>query len=102
MEFIDDHPVVAHRVRFRGRADITDDQANLVRDNNTMVWLVRARCLPPQYHPISADGDERYRFNIQDIEGAIPLDGAHPGPRLWITAPPRLSQPRRSQPPDSI
>lgn len=75
MECIDDHPVVNHRVRFRGRADITEDQAPLVRDGHIVVWLVRTRCRPPQYHPVTADSDDRYRFNIQDVEAVVPLDG---------------------------
>jgi hypothetical protein len=75
MECIDDHPVVSHRVRFRGRADITETQAPLVRDGHTVIWLVRARCCPPQYHPVTADSDDRYRFNIQDVEVVVPLDG---------------------------
>lgn len=75
MECIDDHPVVNHRIRFRGRADITEDQAPLVRDGQTVIWLVRARCRPPQYHPVTADSDDRYRFNIQDVEAVVPLDG---------------------------
>lgn len=75
MECIDDHPVVNHRIRFRGRADITEDQAPLVRDGHTVIWLVRTRCRPPQYHPVTADSDDRYRFNIQDVEAVVPLDG---------------------------
>lgn len=75
MEFIDDHPVVAHRVRFRNRVDIAETHGELVKDDMTVLWLVRTRCEPPQYHPITKDADERYRFNIQAVEDAIPLAG---------------------------
>lgn len=75
MECIDGHPVVNHRVRFRGRADITEDDAQSVRDGQTVIWLVRSRCRPPQYHPVTADSDDRYRFNEQDVEVVIPLAG---------------------------
>lgn len=75
MEFIDDHPVVAHRVRFTRRADIDESQAGHVRDGQSIVWLVRAECLPPSYHPISRGSDDRYRFNVQRVESAIPLQG---------------------------
>lgn len=75
MEFIDDHPVVSHRIRFKNRIDIDEDQARHVKDDRTIVWLVRARCLPPQYHPITADSDERYRINVQAVTEALPLDG---------------------------
>lgn len=75
MEFIDDHPVVAHRVRFRNRVEIKEDHSGLVRDDKVVVWLVRARCEPPQYHPVTRDAEERYRFNIQAVEEALPLAG---------------------------
>jgi hypothetical protein len=76
VEFIDDHPVVAHRVRFRNRVEIGEDRAGLVKDDMIVVWLVRSRCEPPQYHPVTKDAEERYRFNIQAVEQAVPLDGA--------------------------
>jgi hypothetical protein len=75
MEFIDDHPVVAHRVRFRNRVEINDSQADLVKDDMVVAWLVRARCEPPQYHPVTKDAEERYRFNIQAVDSAVPLAG---------------------------
>lgn len=75
MEFIDDHPVVSHQVRFKNRTDITAEQAQLVKDDLVVVWLVRARCQPPSYHPVGRDTAERYRFNVQAVEGAAPLDG---------------------------
>jgi hypothetical protein len=75
VEFIDDHPVVAHRVRFANRIDITDNQSRLVKDDQVTVWLMRARCQPPQYHPIAPESDERYRFNVQRVVDAIPLEG---------------------------
>lgn len=75
MEFIDDHPVVSHRVRFRNRVEIADDQAGLVKDDMTVAWLVRTRCLPPQYHPVNGEDEERYRFNIQAVQHAVPLAG---------------------------
>lgn len=76
MEFIDDHPVVAHRVRFRNRVEIGEDRAGLVKDDMIVVWLLRSRCEPPQYHPVTKDAEDRYRFNIQAVEHAVPLDGA--------------------------
>lgn len=76
MEFIDDHPVIRYQVRFRDRVEIPEDQAAGVRDGNIMVWLVRTECLPPSYHPVTKDAEERYRFNIQAVQGAVPLKGA--------------------------
>lgn len=76
MEFIDDHPVTSHRVRFQGRAEITEIDAGHVKDGNVMAWLVRTRCQPPQYHPLARDADDRYRFNIQAVETAMPLTGS--------------------------
>lgn len=73
MEFIDDHPVVAHRVRFRNRVDVAEAHGNLVKDDMVVMWLVRTRCEPPQYHPVTKDAEERYRFNIQAVEAAVPL-----------------------------
>lgn len=40
-----------------------------------MVWLVKARCLPPQYHPTAKGAEERYRFNIQEVTTVTPLSG---------------------------
>lgn len=75
MEFIDDHPVVAHRVRFRNRVDVSEANSALVKDDMVVVWLMRTRCEPPQYHPVTRDAEERYRFNIQAVEDAVPLAG---------------------------
>lgn len=76
MEFIDEKPVVAHVIRFRNRAAITETSARLVRDGDTVVWLVRARCQPPSYGPAAGDENDRCRLNVQVVEEAIPLDGA--------------------------
>lgn len=76
MEFIDEHPVVAHRVRFRNRVDVSEAHADLVKDDMVVVWIMRTRCEPPQYHPVTKDAEERYRFNIQAVEAATPLAGA--------------------------
>lgn len=75
MEFIDDHPVVSHQIGFKNRTEISDREAQLVKDDMVVVWLVRSRCLPPSYHPVGRDGDERYRFNVQKVVDAAPLDG---------------------------
>lgn len=75
MEFIDDHPVVSHQVSFKNRAEITDQQAKQVKDDMVVAWLVRTRCQPPSYHPVGRDSGERYRFNVQKVEDAVPLDG---------------------------
>ena len=75
MEFIDEHPVVAHRVRFRNRVDVSEAHADLVKDDMVVVWIMRTRCEPPQYHPVTKDAEERYRFNIQAVEAATPLAG---------------------------
>jgi hypothetical protein len=75
VEFIDDHPVVAHRVRFRNRVDVAEAHSDLVKDDMVVVWLMRTRCEPPQYHPVTKDAEERYRFNIQNVQGAVPLEG---------------------------
>jgi hypothetical protein len=75
VEFIDDHPVVTHRVRFRNRVDVAETHSGLVKDDMVVIWLVRTRCEPPQYHPVTKDSEERYRFNIQAVEDALPLAG---------------------------
>jgi hypothetical protein len=75
MEFIDNHPVVAHRVRFTDRTEITDQDAHLVRDGSTVVWIVQASCQPPSYHPTGKDSEDRYRFNIQKVHRAAVLTG---------------------------
>jgi hypothetical protein len=75
MEFIDDHPVVSHRVRFQGRGEIDAHEAELARDGDTVVWLVKATCAPPSYHPTGKDAEDRYRFNIQQVIDVKPLDG---------------------------
>lgn len=75
MEFIDDHPVTSHRVRFRDRVEIGEADAEHVRDGAVVVWLVKARCQPPSYHPTKRDGEERFRFNIQKVEEAVVLHG---------------------------
>jgi hypothetical protein len=76
MEFIDDKPVVAHAVRFRSRATISETDARLVRDGNIVAWLVRARCGPPSYGAAAGDEDDRCRLNVQVVEQVVPLDGA--------------------------
>lgn len=74
MEFIDGKPVVNHLVRFRNRVDINDEAAKAVKDGEIVFWLLRARCLPPQYCE-AGDGDDRYRLNIQAVEAAAPIQG---------------------------
>lgn len=76
MEFIDGHAVIAHQVRFRLRTDISERYVDAVRDGDTIVWLVRSRCLPPQYFPTAKDSDDRYKLAVQDVENAVPLTGA--------------------------
>lgn len=73
MEFIDGNPVVAHRARFQNQFPVHDEDEAAVRDGETVVWIVRARCLPPQYFPASKDGLDRYRLSIQKVEEAVPL-----------------------------
>lgn len=75
MEHIDGHPVVNHKVRFTDRADITEDDAAHVRDGETVIWIVQARCQPPSYHPTGKESFDRYRFNIQKVERAAVLSG---------------------------
>jgi hypothetical protein len=75
VEFIDEHPVVAHRVRFRNRVDVAEAHGDLVKDDMVVLWLVRTRCEPPQYHPVTKDAEERYRLNIQAVDDALPLAG---------------------------
>lgn len=76
MEFIDGHPVTETRVRFRQRATVAENQTSVVRDGDLLVWLVKARCRPPQYYPTGRDEEERYKLAIQDVEEVAPLDGA--------------------------
>lgn len=75
MEHIDGHPVVNHKVRFTDRTDISDADAKAVRDGDTVIWIVQARCQPPSYHPTGKDSFDRYRFNIQKVERAAVLTG---------------------------
>jgi hypothetical protein len=75
MEFIDDHPVTSHRVRFKDRVEISETDAQHVRDGAVVVWIVKARCQPPSYHPAGRDSDNRYRFNLQQVETATVLTG---------------------------
>lgn len=75
MEFIDNHPVVDHRVRFTDRVGITEHDAELVKDGQVVVWIVQSICLPPSYHPFARDSEDRYRFNIQRVERAAALSG---------------------------
>lgn len=75
MEFIDGHPVVDCRVRFRLRTTVDDEHVGAVRDGDTIIWVVRALCLPPQYYPLSKDAEERYKLAIQDVDVAVPLTG---------------------------
>lgn len=75
MEHIDGHPVVAHRVRFTNRADITEDDALQVRDGETVIWVVQARCQPPSYHQAGKNSHDRYRYNAQTVERAAVLTG---------------------------
>jgi hypothetical protein len=74
-EFIDGNPVLSHVVRFKDRTEITDTDANTVKDGEVILWIVRTRCQPPSYHPIEKDGDERYRYNIQEVQAAAVLHG---------------------------
>jgi hypothetical protein len=75
VEFIDGHPVTDCRVRFRLRAIVEAEHADAVRDGDVIIWVVRARCLPPQYFEVTKDSDERYKLAIQDVEDAVPLTG---------------------------
>lgn len=75
MEYVDEHPVVDHQVRFIDRAPITDGEAEYVKDGQVVVWLVQARCQPPSYHPIKPESEERYRFNVQKVERVAVLTG---------------------------
>lgn len=76
MEYIDDRPVVEHQVRFRNRVPVTETDAPLVRDGNTVVWLLRARSSPPLYTSPSPGSEERVRVNVQIVEDAVPLAGS--------------------------
>lgn len=73
MELIDGHPVVEHQIRFRLRTIIDERFADQIRDGETMVWVVRALCKPPQYYPLGKEADERYKLAVQDVEAAAPL-----------------------------
>lgn len=75
MEFIDNHPVVAHQVRFADRTEIIDQDAEHVRDGVTVVWIVQSVCQPPSYHPVEKDSEDRYRFNVQKVQRAAVLTG---------------------------
>lgn len=75
MEFIDDHPVTEHRVRFTERTDISERDAAHVRDGAVVVWIVQAECQPPSYHPVAKDSEDRYRFNVQRVQRATVLTG---------------------------
>lgn len=78
MELIDGNPVIYHRVRFTKRVEIDERYTDELRDGSIVMWLVRARCQPPSYHPVTRKDDDldRYRLNVQDLEEAIPLTGA--------------------------
>jgi hypothetical protein len=75
LEMIDGNPVVAHLVRFKDRATISEIDAEAVRDGAVIVWIVRTVCQPPSYHPMSKGSDERYRFNIQAVQAAAVVHG---------------------------
>lgn len=75
MELIDGNPVVRHVVRFKDRTQISENDATHVRDGAVLVWLVKARCEPPSYHPLEKDSDNRYRFNVQVVQAATVLAG---------------------------
>jgi hypothetical protein len=75
IELIDGNPVVSHVVRFKDRVEITDTDAEAVKDGAVVVWIVRTRCQPPSYHPVAKDSEDRYRFNIQEVEAAAVLHG---------------------------
>lgn len=75
MEYIDEHAVVSYRIRFRDRAEISEEHAATIRDGAIMAWLVRAECLPPSYHAVTRDSEDRYRFNIQAVQDVLPLVG---------------------------
>lgn len=75
MELIDGHPVVEHQIRFRLRTVVDERFADQMRDGETMAWIVKARCTPPQYYPLGKEGDERYKLAVQDVQGAAPLLG---------------------------
>ena len=75
LELIDGNPVVSHVVRFKDRTTINEHDADAVRDGAVVVWIVRTVCQPPSYHPVKRDSDERYRFNIQNVQAAAVLHG---------------------------
>jgi hypothetical protein len=75
VELIDGHPVMEQQIRFRLRTIVDERYADQIRDGETMVWIVRALCKPPQYYPLGKEADERYKLAVQDVESAAPLDG---------------------------
>lgn len=75
LELIDGNPVVSHVVRFKDRTEISERDAEAVKDGAVVVWIVRTRCQPPSYHHTTKDSDDRYRFNIQAVEAAAVLHG---------------------------
>lgn len=75
MELIDGHPVMEHQIRFRLRTIIDERYADQIRDGETMAWVVRALCKPPQYYPLGKEADERYKLAVQDVQAAAPLAG---------------------------
>lgn len=75
VELIDGHPVVEQQIRFRLRTIVDERYSSQIRDGETMVWVVRALCKPPQYYPLAKEADERYRLAVQDVEAAAPLAG---------------------------
>lgn len=75
MEFIDGHAVTRYSVRFRNRSEITEAEADVVKDGNIICWLVRARCQPPAYTPVAKDEEDRLRLSVQDVQTAVPLTG---------------------------
>lgn len=85
MEFIDEHPVISHRIRFADRSDIDDADAVHVRDGAVILWIVEAVCQPPSY---SKDGDGRCRFNVQKVKRAGVITGdARDAAFAWLDNP---------------
>ena len=76
MEFIDDLPVIAHRVGFNGRIEVEPEDYRHVRDSHTVIWLVEAVCGPPRYAASGRDSVDRVRFNPQRLVRARILSGA--------------------------
>lgn len=92
MEYIDGHPVVQHRVRFTQRAEISEPDAEHVKDGATIVWVVQAVCQPPSYHPAAKSSEDRYRFNVQRVERAAVLVGDAAEQALAYLADPSQTQ----------